>query len=137
MNCINFNEIYRDFLQPDEEQHVKACIACRLQWQQQLAIINQPLDEILEEMRDGVEQKRSSIDWILSILSQTLPSSSPLLEQLSGIAEKAARLLPQANPEQIAAAMAHFDKKEIGGLSEDAFLEKLKREIDTDNKEKR
>lgn len=137
MNCINFNEIYRDFLHAAEEEHIKTCTACRLLWQQQLAIINQPLDEILDEMREGVEQKRSSIDRILSILSQTLPSSSPLLKQLCRIAEEAARLLPQANPEQIAAAMAHFDKREISDLSGDAFLEKLKREIDTDNKEKR
>ena len=134
MNCINFNEIYRDFLRPEEEAHIKSCIVCRLQWQQHIAMINQPLEEILEEMRSGGKDCVSGIDSILAILGKALPNGSPLLTQLSKLAKKAACLLPQASPEQIAAVLAHFDERDIGGLSEDALLDKLKREIDMDDK---
>ncbi|RJQ24350.1 hypothetical protein C4565_10120 [Candidatus Parcubacteria bacterium] len=136
MECIDFNEIYRDFLLHEEEEHIKICPICRIQWQQHLAIINQPLEEILEEMRFSENQRHSNINQILSILSKALPRHSPLLAQLGKIAEKAGCLLPQANPEQIAVALAHFDDRELGSLSEDDFLQKLKQEIDMDDKDK-
>lgn len=134
MDCINFNEFYRDFLLPDEENHLKKCTICRLQWQQHMAIINQPLEEILDEVRCSEEKARSGIDRIMAIMSRILPRTSPLAK-LGKIAEKAASLLPQASPEWIADAVVRFDKKELGSLSEDDFLQQLKQEFDTGDKD--
>ncbi len=138
MNCIDFTKLRRDFLTSDEAAHLKGCCTCRLEWQQYMAVLDEPLEDILEDIRRSEErypyaaEQPSSIDTIVSIMEQAMPEGTPLLTVLKKIAEKAAVLLPQAPPEQIASCLMAFDEKDIQDRSEEAVLDKLKREIDED-----
>lgn len=137
MDCINFTKLTRDFLTSEEEAHLKSCSTCRLEWQQYMVVLDEPLEDILEDIRRSEERclraakQPSSIDTIVSIIEQAMPGS-PVLALLKKIAVKAAAILPQASPEQIASCLLAFDEKDIAGQSEETVVDKLKREIDDD-----
>jgi len=131
MHCIDFDKIYWDEPPSEEERrHIEVCPICRIRYEIHLKELDQHLDDFLHDLRMCDQDSRASVSEIVRILQNTLPSTSPLKDRLEILAERAVHILPRVGAEIIAGVMAHLDTPECRKLPEDAFLERLKSEVE-------
>lgn len=137
MKCIDFNEIYRDYLTDEESKHVESCVTCKLEWQVHCAIIEQPVESIIAEpCRVTGNENDAGTAWLIESLKKVFPSNQAIIDHLTKVLANVSATVPYARPEQIVSLLAHMKESEISKLQEADLVEELKKEhIDKDEQE--